>query len=30
MENQQNAAEEKVSEALAIYLKEIGHIPLLK
>ena len=30
MENQQNAAEEKVSEALAIYLKEIGQIPLLK
>lgn len=30
MDNQQNAAEEKVSEALAIYLKEIGQIPLLK
>ena len=30
MEKQQNAAEEAVSEALAIYLKEIGQIPLLK
>lgn len=30
MEKQQNAAEETVSEALAIYLKEIGQIPLLK